>query len=78
MSDHPTPLQRVALTLRAEELVLDVQIGEKAVSVQLAPQSAMELASKLLEAGLEHARRRAELRVEANAIADEALRKAAH
>lgn len=78
MTQAPAPIQPVALTVRGEELVLEVRIGEKAVSVQLTPQAALELAHSLLGAGLEHGARRAAMCLEAEHLADLTVRKAAH
>lgn len=68
----------VAITLHAEELVLELKSGETLMQAQLTPQAALELAQSLLTAGLEHAALRAEMRLLAEDAADAALRKANH
>lgn len=80
MTEDPkaAPLQEVAVTVHASTLVLEVRIGDKAVSIRLEPHKALELAAALLNAGLEHARTRAEFRKEAERIAESALVRAAH
>lgn len=68
----------IGFHVRHADLVLIVKIGTDEISAQLTPQAALEIARDLIVAGLAHAETRAMQRVNADAIAGDAINKASH
>lgn len=63
--DQEPAAPRIGFSVRHEDLVLLVKVGDEILEAQLAPQGALELARDLLSAGLDHAQARMEKRVQA-------------
>ena len=68
----------IGFHVRHADLVLIMKIGTDEIAAQLTPESAMVIARDLLVAAMDHGEARAMQRVNADAIAGDAINKASH